>query len=47
MEAASLLERQQKEKEQIIMNKQHRDFMLQREYEEKQKAVRSAFLQLK
>jgi hypothetical protein len=47
LEAANLLERQQKEKEQIIMNKQHREYMLQKEYEEKQKAVRSAFLQLK
>ena len=46
-EAAQLLERQQKEKEQMIMNKQHRDYMLQKEYEEKQKAVRSAFLQLR
>ncbi len=46
-EAASLLERQQKEKEQLIMNKQHRDYMLQKEYEEKQKAVRAAFLQLR
>jgi hypothetical protein len=45
-EASNLLERQQKEKEQIIMNKQHREYMLQREYEEKQKAVRAAFLQL-
>ena len=46
-EAAGLLERQQKEKEQLIMNKQHRDYMLQKEYEEKQKAVRAAFLQLR
>lgn len=46
MEAASLLERQQKEKEQQIMNKQYRDYMLQKEYEAKQNAVRSAFLQL-
>jgi hypothetical protein len=46
-EAASLLERQQKEKEQMIMNKQHRDYMLQKEYEEKQKSVRAAFLQLR
>ena len=46
-EAASLLERQQKEKEQLIMNKQHRDYMLQKEYEEKQKSVRAAFLQLR
>jgi hypothetical protein len=29
------------------MNKQHRDFMLQKEYEEKQKSVRAAFLQLR
>ena len=46
MEASQLLERQQKEKEQLIMNKQHRDFMLQKEYEAKQKSVRAAFLQL-
>jgi hypothetical protein len=46
-EAAQLLERQQKEKEQLIMNKQHRDYMLQKEYEEKQKSVRAAFLQLR
>jgi hypothetical protein len=46
-EAAGLLERQQKEKEQLIMNKQHRDYMLQKEYEEKQKSVRAAFLQLR
>jgi len=47
IEAAQLLERQQKEKEQLIMNKQHRDFMLQKEYESKQQAVRAAFLQLR
>ena len=46
-QAASILARQQKEYEQTIMNKQHRDYMLQKEYEEKQKAVRSAFLQLR
>jgi hypothetical protein len=46
-EAAQLLERQQREKEQLIMNKQHRDYMLQKEYEEKQKSVRAAFLQLR
>ena len=46
-DAAQLLERQQKEKEQLIMNKQHRDYMLQKEYEEKQKSVRAAFLQLR
>jgi len=47
MEASQVLERQQKEKEQLMMNKQHRDFMLQKEYEAKQKSVRAAFLQLK
>lgn len=47
VEASGLLERQQKEKEQLIMNKQHRDYMLQKEYEEKQKSVRAAFLQLR
>lgn len=46
-QAASLLARQQKEHEQSIMNKQHRDYMLQKEYEEKQKTVRAAFLQLR
>jgi hypothetical protein len=46
-EAAQILERQQKEKEQTIMNKQHREYMLQKEYEEKQKTVRAAFLQLR
>jgi hypothetical protein len=46
-EASNLLERQQREKEQMIMNKQHRDYLLQKEYEEKQKSVRSAFLQLR
>lgn len=46
-QATSLLARQQKEHEQSIMNKQHRDYMLQKEYEEKQKAVRAAFLQLR
>jgi cation transport regulator ChaB len=46
-QAASILARQQKEYEQTIMNKQHRDFMLQKEYEEKQKSVRAAFLQLR
>jgi hypothetical protein len=40
------LERQQKEKEQVIMNKQRREYMLQKEYEEKQKSVRAAFLRL-
>lgn len=47
VDASNLLERQQKEKEQMIMNKQHRDYLLQKEYEEKQKSVRAAFLQLR
>ena len=47
IDASNLLERQQKEKEQLIMNKQHRDYLLQKEYEEKQKSVRAAFLQLR
>jgi hypothetical protein len=46
IEATQLLERQQKEKEQVIMNKQRREYMLQKEYEEKQKSVRAAFLRL-
>jgi len=46
IEATQLLERQQREKEQIIMNKQRREYMLQKEYEEKQKSVRAAFLRL-
>jgi hypothetical protein len=29
------------------MNKQPRDYLLQKEYEEKQKSVRAAFLQLR
>lgn len=45
-EAMHILEKQQKEKEQLMMNKQYRDYMLQKEYEEKQRAVRSAFLRL-
>jgi hypothetical protein len=47
MEAENVLERQRKEKEQLIMQKQHREYMLQKEYEQKMNAVRSAFLQLK
>lgn len=46
IEATQLLERQQREKEQLIMNKQRREYMLQKEYEEKQKSVRAAFLRL-
>jgi len=46
IEATQLLERQQKEKEQLIMNKQRREYLLQKEYEEKQKSVRAAFLRL-
>jgi hypothetical protein len=47
MEAENVLERQRREKEQLIMQKQHREYMLQKEYEQKMNAVRSAFLQLK
>ncbi len=46
-EAENLLERQRKEKDRLMMQKQHRDFMLQQEYEQKMNAVRSAFLQLR
>lgn len=47
MEAENVLERQRKEKEQLIMQKQYREYMLQKEYEQKMNAVRSAFLHLK
>lgn len=47
MEAENVLERQRREKEQLIMQKQHREYMLQKEYEQKMNTVRSAFLQLK
>ncbi len=47
VEAENVLERQRKEKERLIMQKQHRDYMLQKEYEDKMNSVRSAFLQLK
>ncbi len=46
-EAENSLERQRKEKDRLMMQKQHRDFMLQQEYEQKMNAVRSAFLQLR
>jgi hypothetical protein len=46
-EAENVLERQRKEKERLIMQRQHRDYMLQKEYEDKMNNVRSAFLQLK
>lgn len=46
-EAENVLERQRKEKDRLMMQKQHRDFMLQQEYEQKMNAVRSAFLQLR
>lgn len=46
-EAENVLERQRREKERLMMQKQHRDYMLQKEYEDKMNAVRSAFLQLK
>ena len=46
-EAENVLERQRREKERLIMQKQYRDYMLQKEYEDKINSVRSAFLQLK
>lgn len=46
-EAENVLERQRREKERLIMQRQHRDYMLQKEYEDKMNSVRSAFLQLK
>ncbi len=46
-EAENVLERQRREKERLIMQRQHRDYMLQKEYEDKMNNVRSAFLQLK
>lgn len=45
-EAENVLERQRKEREQLIMQKQYREYMLQQEYEQKMNAVRSAFLKL-
>jgi hypothetical protein len=46
-EAENVLERQRRDKERLIMQRQHRDYMLQKEYEDKINSVRSAFLQLK
>ena len=46
-EAENVLERQRRDKERLIMQRQHRDYMLQKEYEDKMNSVRSAFLQLK
>lgn len=47
LEAENVLERQRKEQERLMMQKQHRDFMLQQEYEQKMNAVKAAFLQLR
>ncbi len=42
----SVLEKQQKEYERAMMQKQQRDLLLQREYEAKQKAVQAAFMRI-
>lgn len=42
----SVLEKQQKEYERVMMQKQQRDLLLQREYEAKQKAVQAAFMRI-
>lgn len=41
-----VLERQQREYERIMMQKQQRDLLLQREYEAKQQAVKAAFMRI-
>ena len=45
-ESNTVLEKQQREYERIMMQKQQRDLLLQREYEAKQKAVQAAFMQI-
>ena len=45
-ESNGVLERQQKEYERAMMQKQQRDLLLQREYEAKQKAVQAAFMRI-
>jgi len=42
----SVLEKQQREYERAMMQKQQRDLLLQREYEAKQKAVQAAFMRI-
>lgn len=45
-ESNGVLERQQREYERAMMQKQQRDLLLQREYEAKQKAVQAAFMRI-
>ena len=45
-ESNGVLERQQREYERAMMQKQQRDLLLQREYEAKQKAVQAAFMKI-
>ena len=45
-ESGAVLERQQREYERAMMQKQQRDLLLQREYEAKQKAVQAAFMRI-
>ncbi len=45
-ESNGILERQQREYERAMMQKQQRDLLLQREYEAKQKAVQAAFMKI-
>jgi hypothetical protein len=42
----TILEKQQREYEQIMMQKQQRDLLLRREYDNKQKTVQAAFMQI-
>jgi hypothetical protein len=45
-ESNTLLEKQQREYEQAMMQKQQRELLLRREYEEKQNAVKAAFMRI-
>ena len=45
-ESNGVLERQQREYERAMMQKQQRDLLLQRDYEAKQKAVQAAFMRI-
>ena len=45
-ESNGVLEKQQREYERAMMQKQQRDLLLQREYEAKQKAVQAAFMKI-
>jgi hypothetical protein len=44
--SGAVLEKQQREYERAMMQKQQRDLLLQREYEAKQKAVQAAFMRI-